>query len=355
MISLGSRRVIYLGGLPIGGGNPISVQSMLRSSLSNLDECISESIRLLESGCEVIRVALVSDDQLPNLLRLKREINAPLVADVHFVPNLAIKALFNGADGVRINPGNMRDVKALKELARVAKEEGKVVRVGVNLGSLPEEKRKAYPDDASAMVNVAIETINILAEEGLENIKVSLKSSDVMTTVKAYRLASKLIDYPLHLGVTEAGPVFEGAIKSAVGLGILLADGIGDTIRVSLTGDSLKEVEVAYEILKVLGLRRRGVEIISCPRCGRCEIELEKIVEYVRNKTKSFKKNLKIAIMGCVVNGPGEAKDADIGIAGGKGKGVIFKKGRIFEVLDESRLIDRFIELLKEVEDNEDE
>lgn len=352
---LGSKRVIYLGGLPIGGGNPISVQSMLRSSLDNLGECVSESIRLLEGGCEIIRVALFSDKQLSNLLQLKREINAPLVADVHFLPNLAIKAILNGADGVRINPGNMRDVKALRELARVAKEEGKVVRVGVNLGSLPEEKRKAYPDDASAMVNVAIETINILAEEGLEGIKVSLKSSDVMTTVKAYRLASKLIDYPLHLGVTESGPVFEGAIKSAVGLGILLAEGIGDTIRVSLTGDGLKEVEVAYEILKALGLRKRGVEIVSCPRCGRCEIELERIVEYVRSKTKVLKKNLKVAIMGCVVNGPGEAKDADLGIAGGKGRGIIFKKGEVFETVDESRLVDRFIELLKEVGNHENE
>ncbi|MCS7233182.1 MAG: flavodoxin-dependent (E)-4-hydroxy-3-methylbut-2-enyl-diphosphate synthase [Synergistetes bacterium] len=352
---MGSKKTVYLGGLPIGGGNPIVVQSMLRSSLDDLKSCVFESLRLLEGGCEVIRVALVSDDQLPNLLRLKKEIKAPLVADVHYVPALAIKALLSGADGVRINPGNMRDTKYLKELARVAREEGKVIRVGVNLGSLPEDKRKLYEDDALAMVNVALETIAFLEEEGFKDIKVSLKASNVMTTVRAYRLVSKLIDYPLHLGITEAGPVFEGAIKSAVGLGILLAEGIGDTIRVSLTGDGLKEVEVAYEILKALGLRKRGIEIVSCPRCGRCEIDLERIVEEVKSGIKSSKRSLKVAIMGCVVNGPGEAKDADIGIAGGRGKGVIFRKGKIIETVDESHLVDRFLELMKEVEDHEDE
>ncbi|KUK13501.1 MAG: flavodoxin-dependent (E)-4-hydroxy-3-methylbut-2-enyl-diphosphate synthase [Synergistetes bacterium] len=352
---MGSKRVIYLGGLPIGGNNPISVQSMLRSSLDNLKNCIDESIRLLEAGCEVIRVALVSEAQLSNLVRLKREINAPLVADTHFRPSLASKALLGGADGVRINPGNMRDKEALKELARIARDENKVVRVGVNLGSLPENVREFYKDDALAMVNVAMETIRLLEEEGCENIKVSLKASDVLTTIRAYELASTLVEYPLHLGITEAGPVFEGSIKSAVGLGILLYKGIGDTIRVSLTGDALKEVEVAYEILRALGLRKRGIDIISCPRCGRCEIDIERIVDEIKSKAKGLRKNLKIAIMGCVVNGPGEAKDADIGIAGGKGKGVIFKKGKIVEIVKESELVNRFLKLLKEVDSGEDE
>jgi len=352
---LPSKKVIYLGGVPIGGGNPITVQSMLRSSLSDLSSCLQEAWRLLEGGCEIIRVALYDEEQLSNLSSLKRSLKVPLVADVHFVPELAIKALLSGADGVRINPGNMRKVEVIKELARVAREEGKVIRVGVNLGSIPRERRAAYEDDASAMVDLALETIRLLEDEGFENIKVSLKASDVMTTVKAYRLASRVMEYPLHLGITEAGPVWEGAIKSAVGLGILLADGIGDTIRVSLTGDGLKEVEAAYVILRSLGLRKVGVEIVSCPRCGRCEIDLERIVREVEEKVKPIRKYMKVAVMGCVVNGPGEARDADLGIAGGKGKGVIFRKGEILETVSESKLVDRLLKLIKEVEGDEDE
>lgn len=352
---LASSRVIYLGGLPIGGGNPISVQSMLRSSLNDLESCISEGWRLLDKGCEVIRVALYSEDQLENLSRLKKALKAPLVADVHFVPELAIKALLSGADGVRINPGNMKDVGAIRELAKVAKKEDKVVRIGVNLGSVPYERRKACGDDAQAMVGLALETLRIFEEVGCENIKISLKASDVITTVRAYRLISKLTDYPLHLGITEAGPVWEGSIRSAVGLGILLSEGIGDTIRVSLTGDGVKEVEAAYEILRALGLRKFGVEIISCPRCGRCEIDLESMVEEVKRRTSNIKKYIKVAIMGCVVNGPGEARDADVGIAGGKGRGVVFRKGEMVCVVDESKLVDKLLELIKEVEGDENE
>ncbi len=348
--------MIYLGGLSIGGGAPIRVQSMLRYSLKDLDKCLLESQKLVNAGCEVLRVALYSENQFENLRLLKKSLNVPLVADVHYVPRLAVKALLWGADGVRINPGNMKDREALKEIAKVASDKGKVVRVGVNLGSVPKEHVKRFKDPAWAMVNMALDAVELLESAGLEGIKISLKASDVLTTVKAYRIISRITDYPLHIGITEAGPLWEGAIKSSVGLGILLSEGIGDTIRVSLTGDSVKEVEVAYEILKSLGLRKAGVEVISCPGCGRCEIDLEGLVEKVREKTKSINKHIKIAVMGCVVNGPGEARDADIGIAGGKKRGVIFKKGKIIETVEESFIIDRLLELInEEVDSDEDE
>ena len=226
----------------------------------------------------------------------------------------------------------------------------------MNLGSVSEEDLSKYKDPAWAMVNMALDSVELLESGGLRGIKISLKASDVETTVKAYRIIAQTTDYPLHIGITEAGPLWEGAIKSAVGLGILLSEGIGDTVRVSLTGDPVKEVEVAYEILKALNLRKRGVEIISCPRCGRCEIDLESLVEEVRKRTRSITKPIRVAVMGCIVNGPGEARNADIGIAGGKKKGVIFRKGRVIERVEEPFLIDRLLELIKEeVDSNENE
>lgn len=337
-------RTIYVGKVPIGGGNPIVVQSMTKTDTADIESTVKQ-IKSLESiGCEIIRVAVPDVRAAKALNRIKKEIKIPMIADIHFDWRLAIEAINQGVDGIRINPGNIGESRKIKEVIKAAKERGVPIRIGVNAGSLDRMLRKKYLHPTpEALVESAEMSINIFEDMGFSDIKVSLKGSDVLTTIKAYRLFSEKFDYPLHIGISEAGPLFSGTIKSSVGLGILLSEGIGDTIRVSLTADPEGEVRVAYEILKSLGLRKKGVEIISCPTCGRCKIDLRKITTEVEFRLREIDKPLKVAVMGCVVNGPGEAREADIGIAGGKGIGILFKKGKIIKKIKEEDLLKEFM------------
>lgn len=344
-----SRR-IYVGKVPIGGGAPISVQSMTNADTRNVEATVAQIRRLEEAGCEIVRVAVPDREGARALQRIKEQIHIPLIADIHFDYRLALEALAAGVDGLRINPGNIGGPQALKLVAREAAERGVPIRVGVNAGSLEEEVMAAHGGvTAEAMVASALRSIRLLEDQGFFNIKVSLKASEVPLMVEAYRLLAEQVDYPLHLGVTEAGPVLPGAVKSAVGLGILLSQGIGDTIRVSLTGDPVLEVEVAYYILRSLGLRRRGVELISCPTCGRCQIDLERLAAQVEEKLKGITFPLKVAVMGCAVNGPGEARQADVGIAGGRGWGTVFRKGKIVKRVPEGQLVEALLEEVREI------
>lgn len=344
-----SRR-IYVGKVPIGGGAPISVQSMTNTDTRNVEATVAQIRRLEEAGCEIVRVAVPDREGARALKRIKEQIHIPLIADIHFDYRLALEALAAGVDGLRINPGNIGGPQALKLVAREAAERGVPIRVGVNAGSLEQEVMAAHGGvTAEAMVASALRSIRLLEDQGFFNIKVSLKASEVLLMVEAYRLLAEQVDYPFHLGVTEAGPVLPGAVKSAVGLGILLSQGIGDTIRVSLTGDPVLEVEVAYYILRSLGLRRRGVEIISCPTCGRCQIDLERLTAEVEEKLKSFTFPLKVAVMGCAVNGPGEARQADVGIAGGRGWGTVFRKGEIVKRVPEGQLLEALLEEIDKI------
>ncbi|HZK42794.1 MAG TPA: flavodoxin-dependent (E)-4-hydroxy-3-methylbut-2-enyl-diphosphate synthase [Syntrophomonadaceae bacterium] len=340
-------KTVEIGNVAIGGDNPIAVQSMTTTDTRDTKATVKQIKRLEEAGCEIIRVAVVDEQAAQNIKEITKEINIPLVADIHFDHKLALISAKAGANALRINPGNIGDKSKVKEVVNICQDMFIPIRIGVNAGSLDKENlAKHGGPTAQGMVESAFENINILEDMNYNNIKISLKASSVPLTVEAYKLMADKVDYPLHLGITEAGTSDRGLIKSALGLGMLLNEGIGDTIRVSLTADPVDEVWAAYEILRNLNLRQRGVELISCPTCGRCEIDLINIAKQVDKQLRGIDKPLKIAVMGCVVNGPGEAREADFGIAGGRGQGLIFKKGEIVRKVKEDELVS---ELLKEI------
>jgi (E)-4-hydroxy-3-methylbut-2-enyl-diphosphate synthase len=337
-------RQLSLGGVTIGGGAPIVVQSMTNTDTRKTSPTVRQIRQLEKLGCEIVRVAVPDREAARNLAAIKRGISIPLVADIHFDYKLALEAIKQGVDGLRINPGNIGSTEKVRAVVGAAQERGIPIRIGVNVGSLHKRLLKKYRHPTpEAMVESAMDHISILESLDFFDIKVSLKSSDLLDTVQAYRLIRKKVNYPLHLGITAAGPSFSGSIKSSIGVGILLAEGIGDTIRVSLTGSPLQEVRVAYEILKALKLRTRGPLIISCPTCGRCDINILSIVNTLERELASLSRHLTIAVMGCAVNGPGEAREADLGVAGGKGGGVLFKKGKIVKRLKEKELVSALI------------
>jgi (E)-4-hydroxy-3-methylbut-2-enyl-diphosphate synthase len=338
---------IILGGLKIGGRAPVVVQSMTKTDTRDVTSTVSQIKRLQAAGCEIVRVAVLNAEAASAIKSITKKIKIPLIADVHFDHKLALMAMESGADGMRINPGNIGSTLKVKEVVSAAKDKGVPIRIGVNAGSLEKDLLRRYRHPtAKALVESAGRHIKILEDLKFRAIKVSLKASDVMKTVEAYRLFSEKFRYPVHIGISEAGPAFSGTVKSAVGLGMLLSEGIGDTMRVSLTADAVEEVKVAYEILKSLHLRQKGPELISCPTCGRCQVDIRGIVEKVESKMSGIKKPLKVAVMGCVVNGPGEAREADIGIAGGKGMGILFKNGKVVKTLKEREL---FSTLMREI------
>lgn len=337
-----------VGNIFIGGDAPISIQSMTNTPTADIRETIVQMKRLEDAGCDIVRSAVSSFEDAKALREIKKEIKMPIIADIQFDYKLAIESIRQGVDGMRINPGNIGSLDKVKEVVKACKSEGISIRIGVNSGSIKKEYLEHYNGvNENSMVESAMEQVRLLEELNFYDIKISLKASSVPLTIKSYKLISDRCNYPLHLGVTEAGTPWRGTIKSSVGIGTLLAMGIGDTIRVSLTGDPVEEVKVGKEILKSLNLRKEGIDLISCPTCSRTHIDLIALAEEVEKRLKNYKKPLKIAIMGCAVNGPGEAKEADIGIAGGKGEGFIFKKGVIVNKVPEKDLLE---ELMKEIQ-----
>jgi (E)-4-hydroxy-3-methylbut-2-enyl-diphosphate synthase len=347
-----NTREVLIRDIGIGGNNPVRVQSMTSTKTSDINATIDQIIKLINEDCEIIRIAIPDETSLKAFREIRREINHPLVADIHFNYKLAIKALEAGADKIRINPGNIGSFNKVKEIIAALKIHDKAVRIGVNSGSLEEDLIHKYGGvTPEALVESAVRWVDFFTNESFENIVVSVKSSSVKDTIKAYRLLSEKIDFPLHIGVTEAGPLIPGTVKSAIAIGDLLLSGIGDTIRVSLTDDPIIEVKVAWEILKALELRYNGPTIISCPTCARTRINLLKLVQDVEKALKGIKKPAKIAIMGCEVNGPGEARDADIGVAAEPGRGVIFKKGKIIKRVSEDQIVNELIKELLNMEE----
>ena len=343
-----NTRQIRVGDVRIGGMAPISVQSMTNTPTEDVAATVSQIKRLENAGCEIVRAAVPDAAAAEAITSIKQKTSIPLIADIHFDYRLAIAASQAGADGLRINPGNIGSPKKVKAVVDCAKDQGIPIRIGVNSGSLEKDILSKYKEvTAAAMVESALRHVDFFKSLDFHEIKISLKASDVQRTVEAYRLLSGQSDLPLHVGVTEAGTLFSGTVKSALGIGMLLAEGIGDTIRVSLTRDPVEEVRVGYEILRALNIRHRGPEIISCPTCGRCNIGLFDIVEQVEQALLATTAPVKIAIMGCVVNGPGEAQEADIGIAGGDDTGILFRKGKVIKKFPQQDLVDV---LLKEVE-----
>ncbi len=347
MIRRRQTKKIFIGDVPIGGDAPIVVQSMTNTDTRDWRATVRQIDELTEVGCEIIRVAVPDREAAEQLPRIKSKIKIPLIADIHFDYRLALLSLKAGVDALRINPGNIGGKEATKKVVRLAKERRVPIRIGVNSGSLEKRLLEKYGHPTpEALAESALGHIQILESLDFDLIKVSIKSSDVLQTVDAYKLLSEKVRYPLHLGITEAGTLISGSIKSALGIGILLYEGIGDTIRVSLTSEPINEIKVAYAILRSLHIRERGVEIISCPTCGRTEIDLIPLVEKAEKVLAKIEKPLKVAIMGCVVNGPGEAKEADVGVAGGRGVGILFKKGQVIGKVREEELLSA---LLKEV------
>jgi (E)-4-hydroxy-3-methylbut-2-enyl-diphosphate synthase len=341
-------RQIRIGDVLIGGGAPVSVQSMTNTDTRDSRSTVAQIERLQDAGCEIVRVAVPDEQAVEALATIKKAVRIPVIADIHFDFRLAIESMRAGADAIRINPGNIGGPDKLKKVIEVARERVVPVRIGVNSGSVEKDLLAKYGHPTpEAMVESALRHIKFFEDNDFASIKVSLKSSDVIATISAYRLLAQKTDCPFHLGVTEAGTVVGGAVKSALGIGLLLFEGIGDTLRVSLTAAPEEEMYVAWSILRALHLRDRGVELVSCPTCGRTEIDLIPLVQRVEAALKNVKTPLKVAVMGCVVNGPGEAKEADVGIAGGRGLGILFKKGSRVEKVAESELLDR---LLSEVE-----
>lgn len=343
-----NTKVIKIGSVKIGGGNPIAIQSMCNTDTRDVFATVNQIKELEEEGCEIIRVAVPDMEAAKAFGEIKKQISIPLVADIHFDHKLALEVMEQGADKVRINPGNIGDKKKIKDVVDKAKEKQIPIRIGVNSGSLEKEFLEKYGSVApEALVESALKHIKILEELNFFDIIVSIKASSVPSSIKAYKLLSEKVEYPIHVGITEAGTVYAGTIKSSVGIGAILSMGIGDTIRVSLTGNPVEEIKAAKEILKSLELRKFGVNFVSCPTCGRTEIDLINIANKVEEKCRLINKDIKVAVMGCVVNGPGEAKEADIGIAGGNGFGIIFKKGQIIKKVPEDKLVE---ELMKEIE-----
>jgi (E)-4-hydroxy-3-methylbut-2-enyl-diphosphate synthase len=334
-------RQIKVGNVAVGGGSVISVQSMTNTLTADVTATVAQIRRLEEAGCDIVRVAVPDEESAAAVARIKSQIGIPLIADVHFDHRLAIAAMRAGADGLRINPGNIGAAKKVKAVVECARERGIPIRVGVNAGSLEKDILKKYHGvTPEGMVESALRHIERLRAMDFHAVKVSLKASDVRRTVAAYRLLASRTDMPLHLGVTEAGTLFSGIVKSALGIGMLLAEGIGDTLRVSLTRDPAEEVRVGFEILKALDIRRRGPEIIACPTCGRTRIDLFGIVARVEQALATSTLPIKVAVMGCVVNGPGEAREADVGIAGGAGVGILFRKGKVVKKFPEDKLVE---------------
>lgn len=338
-------RKVRVGDIYIGGDAKITVQSMTNTDTRDVEATVNQIKMLEDIGCDIIRVAVVDQEAAEAIKEIKKSIKISLVADIHFDYRLAISSMENGADKIRLNPGNIGDRERVRKVVEVAKSRQIPIRIGVNSGSLEKNVIEKYGGiTPEAMVESALQHVRILEELDFYDIVISLKASSVPMTIAAYRLMSEKTDYPLHIGVTEAGTVFKGTIKSCAGLGCLLAEGIGDTIRVSLTGDPKEEVLVGHELLRALGIEKGGIELVSCPTCGRCQIDLIGIAEKVEERLEGLDKNIKVAIMGCAVNGPGEAKEADIGIAGGKGEVLLFKKGVIVRKIPQERAVEELME-----------
>lgn len=341
-------RVVNIGRVKIGGGNPVAMQSMTNTPTEDAKATIKQILDLEAAGCEIIRCTVPTMEAAKAISEIKKNIHIPLVADIHFDYRLAIAAMENGVDKVRINPGNIGSIDKVRAVVEKAKEYRVPIRIGVNSGSLDQETLKKYGRvTAEALVESAFKEISVLESLDFHDIVISIKSSDVLTCIKAYELFSKQSDYPLHIGVTESGTVFSGSIKSSVGLGILLHENIGDTLRVSLTDDPVLEIRAAKLLLKALGLRKGGIEVVSCPTCGRTKIDLIPLAKKVEDMVAGYDLDIKVAVMGCVVNGPGEGREADLGICGGDGVGVLFKKGQILRKVPEDQI---FAELKKELD-----
>ena len=338
-------REVSVGNVKIGGNNPISIQSMTNTDTRDAKATIAQIKRLEDVGCEIVRVAVPDMEAAKNIGEIKRNVNIPVIADIHFDYRLALEAIEQGVDGVRINPGNIGDIERVKLIVNKCKERNLKIRIGVNGGSLEKELLEKYGSATpEALVESALNHVKILEDLDFYNIVISLKSSDIYKTLDAYELISKKVDYPLHIGITESGSIKRGTIKSSIGVGALLLKGIGDTMRISLTGDPTEEVLVGKEILRSLDLLNDRIKVISCPTCGRCNIDLISVVNEFEEKINHMEKDITVAIMGCAVNGPGEAKEADIGIAGGKGEGLLFKKGEIVRKIKGNNLVEELLE-----------
>ncbi len=345
-----NSRQIELGGLKVGGGAPVTVQSMTKTDTRDIAATVAQIKSLEKAGCDIVRIAVPDMDAAKSLGEIKKQTNIPIVSDIHFDYKLALEAVNQGVDGMRINPGNIGAKYRIKAVVDAVKERGIPIRIGVNSGSLEKDILKKYGSPTpEALAESAFRHVQILEDLDFTDIKISVKSTDVKKMIASYRILAERCEYPLHLGVTEAGTYEMGTIKSSIGIGTLLAEGIGDTIRVSLTGDPVDEIAVGFNILRSLGLRRNGIELISCPGCGRLEIDLMKLVKDVEDRIVGIElpRPIKVAILGCVVNGPGEASEADIGIAGGRGKGMLYKDGKLVRSFKEHQIVD---ELVKELE-----
>lgn len=343
------KRTVRVGGVIMGGESSVPIQSMTNTPTEDAEATVEQILRLEAAGCDIVRVSVYSLDCAKAIPAIKSRISIPLVADVHFDHRLAVAAVENGADKLRINPGNISRPEYISIVTDCAKAHDIPIRIGVNMGSLNAVVAKRYGRSARALVASAMENVRMLEKREFENIVISVKASDVKTMVESYELLSRRCDYPLHLGVTEAGTAEQGIVKNAVGIGALLLKGIGDTIRVSLTGDPVQEIYAAQNILRSVGLYNKGIEIISCPTCGRTRVDLEGIIAQVKSRTAHISKPLRVAIMGCVVNGPGEAKDADVGIAGGEGKGALFRKGELIATVAEDKLVDLLVQEIEQL------
>lgn len=344
-----NTKIIKIGDKLIGGGNPIMIQSMTNTHTEDVEATVKQILRLEKAGCDIIRCTVPTIEAAHAIKEIKKQIHIPLVADIHFDYKMAIAAMENGADKIRINPGNIGSTDKIKAVVDVAKSRNIPIRVGVNSGSLEKDIVEKYNGvTAKGLVESALDKVKIIEDLGYDNLVISIKSSDVLMCVKAHELIAEQTNYPLHVGITESGTIFSGSIKSSIGLGLILNQGIGDTIRVSLTDDPVREVEAAKLILRTLGLRKGGIEVVSCPTCGRTRIDLIGLASRVEELVKNYDLDIKIAVMGCVVNGPGEAKEADLGIAGGDGCGVLIKRGEVVKKFDE----DKLLSVLKEELDN---
>lgn len=346
-----NTKVVNIGNKVIGGGNPIMIQSMTNTKTDDVAATVKQILKLQDAGCDIIRCTVPNIEAAKAIKEIKKEISIPLVADIHFDYKMAIAAIENGADKIRINPGNIGSREKVNEVVKAAKERNIPIRVGVNSGSLEKNLVEKYHGvTAEGIVESALDKVHLIEELGYDNLVISIKSSDVLMSVKAHELLADKTVYPLHVGITESGTVASGNIKSAIGLGIILNQGIGDTIRVSLTGDPVEEIKSAKLILRTLGLRKGGIEVVSCPTCGRTNIDMISLANQVENMVQNYDLDIKVAVMGCAVNGPGEAKEADIGIAGGVGEGLLIKKGEIIKKVPEAELLNT----LKEELDNWD-